>query len=324
MTPDEFQTSQARTTEAVLLLTRRQWDRMDTVGDWDQIASRVTVLTAAGQADVARRSLEYVVDQAPASPLGLVDTRAFVGYGGDGRPLQTLLYSAVVTARATYSDPAQQMEFGRKWLSMLAKTAVADAGRGAAGVQIAATPTMGYVRVAQIPCCKRCAVLVGKHFKWNDGFERHPNCMCVHVPAGVGWMPDGYQDHVDPDQIKDLTKAQRQAIDDGADINQVINAERGRAKGGMYTSEGTTRRGWNAYVQREIARQRGEQLTTTIEGYRRQGAARNYPLRRTGPRLTPEAIYRHAQSREEAVRLLAANGYILSGSLADIARLATT
>ena len=44
-------------------------------------------------------------------------------------------------------------------------------------------------------------------------------------------------------------------------------------------------------------------------------------MRRTGPRPTPEAIYKFAPSREEAIKLLAANGYIVA-DLSKVARMA--
>jgi len=53
----------------------------------------------------------------------------------------------------------------------------------------------------------------------------------------------------------------------------------------------------------------------------RRGYIANYKVWRTAPRLTPDAIYKVSQTREEAVRLLARNGY-LQGSLSDVARLA--
>ena len=76
-------------------------------------------------------------------------------------------------------------------------------------------------------------------------------------------------------------------------------------------------------MQREIARQRGEDLAYTTTQVGRRGAVKNYTASRLKPRLTPEAIYQYSTTREEAIRLLARNGYI-SGSLKDVARLATT
>ena len=95
----------------------------------------------------------------------------------------------------------------------------------------------------------------------------------------------------------DLTEAQRMALDDGADLSQVVNAYRraARDKSGRviegarermgFTSEGTTPRGWASYVAR-------------ADGH-------------SGPRPTPELIYRNARTRDEAVDLLHRFGYVV-------------
>jgi hypothetical protein len=101
------------------------------------------------------------------------------------------------------------------------------------------------------------------------------------------------------EDIKDLTKNQRKAIADGADMNQVINAHRAnsRSKNGLYTTEGVTRRG--------IAGRRLIESGGSVRGKGRYSTAR---VRR----LTPEGIYRQAAgNRDEALRLLKANGYVL-------------
>jgi hypothetical protein len=222
-------------------------------------------------------------------PDAQVNPNAWAGVASDGRPLDTLLYGAVVHTKMLIGhnySPAEALTGGGDWLDMAARTQVADASRGAAGVAITARPQVGWVRMVNPPCCQRCAVLAGKLFKWNTGFQRHPRCDCRHVPAKGGEVPDGYTADIAPDQIKDqikdLTRGQRKAIADGADTNQVINSHRRgrRSKDGMTTSEGGTHRG--------LAGQRG-----------------------TRRRLTPEGIYRVSSSREEALQRLRDHGYIL-------------
>jgi hypothetical protein len=609
---------------------------MGSLDDWPKIAAQVTMLTAAGQLATAGRGVEYVLDVLP-EPVATVNPRAFAGVAPDGRALDTLLYSSVVHAREKFSKVADQLESGRKWLGMLVHTAVADAGRSAAGAQIAATPDAGWMRMVSPPCCQRCAVLAGKEFKWNAGFERHPrcfpagvlvsgpsveaaarrwyegelavlttasgqelpitgnhpvltrrgwlpahlihegdevvrstrpqgaaplvvpdhhqvpaliedvwgalgvggfvsmptapedfhgdgqvgevdivraygaveraglaalghevpqqgfartaglplgfdlersselvelwdgphpgcsvcgghleppliqghlrdahltgvarpaplhpglfqsasndvardavlagqgvlagagviggsdllvgqrellarwdapgaqfsvetrggysrrgldlldrlagqveldrvvelrrrewsghvysltssegwhsanslivsNCDCTHVPTIEGKAADGYEWFIGPEDVKDLTVAQRKAIADGGDFSQVINAHRAESRSAnlMTTSEGTTRQGWASYMKREIAKQRGEIAKETVTSVGPRGFIDNYVVRRTAPRLTPEAIYRVSATREEAVRLLAKNGYIV-GPIKDVARLA--
>jgi hypothetical protein len=108
-----------------------------------------------------------------------------------------------------------------------------------------------------------------------------------------------------------LTKAEQdltftaggaEAIRNGADLNQVVNARRGmRAAqiGGrkvLVTSEGTTRRG---FAYHRLSQSAGQDI--------KQGGLR----RASRPRLMPESIRAIATSQEDYLRLLYANGYIL-------------
>ena len=328
VTPASFQSAQAATAQGALLLIRRQWDRMRSLDDWPTIAPRVVLMTSAAQYAAASRGAEFAAEMLPDDAVGEVNPRAFARLAPDGRPLDSMLYSSVVHAREKYAKVDEQLASGRKWLEMLAHTAIADAGRAATQVQIVATPRAGYLRMVNPPCCQRCAVLAGKWFRWNQGFERHPRCDCVHVPVVGGKAPEGFVNDIDPDQIRDLTDAQRRAIADGADANQVMNAYRDRIKnreGYMWTNEGSTRRGWASYVQREIAKQRGEVARESVTHVGRRGYIANYAVRSSGPRPTPDAIYsyadRHGMTREETVRILARSGYFV-GDVKDIARLA--
>jgi hypothetical protein len=84
-----------------------------------------------------------------------------------------------------------------------------------------------------------------------------------------------------PEQDRIFTKVGAQAIRDGADIFQVVNAR--RTKAGMYTAGG---------------------LKYTTESTTKRG-------RKRGPRLMPESIYKIAGSdRAEAIRLLRFHGYL--------------
>lgn len=315
--PAEFQREQAATAQGTLLLVRRQWGKMSSLDDWPRIAAQVTVATSAGQLKAAERGATWtagtLAELGAADPVGTVNPRAFAGFASDGRPLESQMYSAVAHARKVFIDPAQQLASGRQWVSMLARTMVADAGRSAQQVAITSTPTAGWVRMVNPPCCKDCAVQAGRVFKHNEGFQRHPSCDCVHVPRVGGVVPDGYRDMSDLawGDIKDLTEAQRKALDDGASLSQVVNAYRGGSSRMLTTIEGTTRRGWSSYISRTIAQQRGEIAQDTATAtLKARGAVKSYTTRRTAPRMTPEAIYKNATSREDAVRLLAYNGYL--------------
>jgi hypothetical protein len=106
---------------------------------------------------------------------------------------------------------------------------VQDAGRSAESVAIAARPQVGYVRYLSPPSCARCAVLAGRVYRWSEGFLRHPNCDCVMLPttieASSGLITDPL-DLVERGQVTGLSKADLRALNDGADLNQVINVRR--------------------------------------------------------------------------------------------------
>lgn len=231
-----------------------------------------------------------------AAPDGLVDPDAFAGLAADGRNLETLLRAPAITARTLIADgaePAQALAAGGRQLSMLVLTEVADAGRGAAGVQIATRPRVGYVRMLNPPSCSRCVILAGRFYRWNQGFLRHPRCDCTHVPTMVtdqaeafakGLIDDPYEAFTrmsEAEQNRVFTNAGARAIRDGADMYQVVNARRGMKYRGAFTSEGTSKHGWAGQI-----------------------------LRRGQKRMTPETIYRLNPNREQAVEALRAQGYI--------------
>jgi len=216
---------------------------------------------------------------------------SMAGTATDGRPLDTLFQQAV----------SQQA------LELMIVTQVQDAARGAAGLGIAVRPHVtGYVRMLNPPSCSRCAVLAGKFYKWNTGFQRHPRCDCRHIPSteslagDLTTNPDAYFHSLSPaEQSRIFTKAGAQAVRDGADISQVVNARRGMStmqfgsRKALVTREGMTARG--------IAGKRlGDLRKVEGERYRRSGQ----------PRLMPETIYAIATDRADALRLLKLHGFI--------------
>ncbi len=175
-------------------------------GDQATLARSVATLqyTAAAEADL-------YLDTFDPEPAGTVQPLAFTGVAGDGRPLLTLL---------------QQAET-RALLQIMAATAVQDAGRAAVSSGITARRTLtGYVRMLSPPSCARCAVLAGKWFKWNRGFQRHPRCDCRHIPASE----TDTEASTDPlkalrsGQVTGLSEANIEAIlEGGADMSRIVN-----------------------------------------------------------------------------------------------------
>lgn len=227
------------------------------------------------------------------APERFVDPSGFAGRASDGRSLEGLLWGPVPHVKTLIAggvDPRQALKQGGKLLATLARTQVADAGRGAAGVDAASRRNVGYVRMLNPPSCSRCSILAGRFYRWNNGFNRHPRCDCVHVQTTSraaaeteGLIHDPYEYFKSlslAEQDKNYTKAGAQAIRDGGDIFQVVNSRRGMKPGGLTTTEGTSKRG-------------------------------NFG--RNGPRLTPEAIYGKGLSREATLKELERYGYILPG-----------
>lgn len=300
---DQYKQMQRLQTKTVLD-ARRAWGQVDAAHlseSWQAVvrASGLFAAVAAAQFRAAEAGAAYSAETLAAqgvysAPTGFVNPSRFAGVAADGRPLESLLYSAVPYTKRLIGGGISStvaLASGRKFLDMLVKTTVADAGRGSAGADIAARPGVGYVRMLNPPSCSRCSVLAGKFYRWNAGFQRHPRCDCIHVASkdfdymkAEGFIHDPYEyfnSLPESEQDKMYTAAGAQAIRDGADIFQVVNSRRGMKPGGLVTTEGTSRRG-------AFGRGRGQ-------------------------RLTPEAIYAQNLSREQTLHLLERNGYILPG-----------
>lgn len=175
----------------------------------------------------------------------------------------------------------------------LVASLVADAGRSAAGVFTASRrEEYGHIRQLTPPSCQRCAVLAGRWYRWSTGFQRHPNCDCVMMPgprSAAAYAVDPAEAYR-RGQISDLTGAQVKAIEDGADIGQVVNVRRGMTEVNFM----------------------GRRLSASTEGTTKRGlASRRRTGRNLSARLTPESIYRVADDRADALRMLKLHGYIL-------------
>ncbi|PJN24054.1 hypothetical protein [Kitasatospora sp. CB02891] len=316
-----------RTAAAAVLGAVREWRRLDSrdlTESWAQSAPRLLAVVTAGQTAAAATAQAYtdratVLQDVRPEPTGTVSAAAFAGYASDGRDLAGLLYLPVIDTKqaiASGSSLPEALGLGERSLRMLVDTQVADAGRAADGVGITANRALtGYVRTISGGACGRCALLAGTRYAYNTGFQRHPHCHCTHVPVAsrskgppAAVNPRTYFDSLTPaQQDKAFTVHGARAIRDGADISQVVNARRGISTAGSWVANGVTHRG-------RIDRT-GTVTTTTFGTSRRSLAGRR--LRETGAggrqvrRLTPEAIYRLASTRDETIRLLFQHGYIV-------------
>lgn len=113
----------------------------------------------------------------------------------------------------------------------LVASLVQDAGRAAEQVAVTVHPDIGYVRYLSPPSCSRCAVLAGRVYRYSEGFLRHPGCDCIHVPTTIS-NPAFLHDPVELAReglVRGLSKADKRALDDGADFGRIVNARSRRA-----------------------------------------------------------------------------------------------
>lgn len=294
--------TQSRLAASATLRARQTWrhlDRDDLSGSWErQIGPLLTAVTALqrqaaeGAQDYHLRAIEAQGGEVDFD--GAINPAAFAGVAADGRPLDSLLYQPVIRAKELVaggaSVPTALRQAGQRF-GIFAGQQVRDAGRVADGLATYANPhASGWYRMLQTPSCARCAILAGKFFRKNQGFSRHPRCDCVHVPAADSddsLLLDPRK-AIEAGQVTGLSQAETRAIADGADPAQVVNAKRGMRTAQVY----------------------GQRLKITTEGTTKRGLARK-SLGASTPRLMPESIYRIAADRDDALRLLRRNGYLL-------------
>lgn len=261
--------------------------------------AQVVATTAAYQYASATASTRAVAATTGAPVL--TSASLFAGVSSAGFPV-----SEPIVATIDQFAPAPLAPLPDNWwgdaldfmasIERLVESEVQDAGRSAMQSEMTAQGHQNYVRLLLPPSCKRCVLLAGRIYRDLDGFQRHPGCDCQHWPvqsweeahdAGLVSSP---MEAFEKGDIRDLTKAETQAIKDGADISQVINSSSGIATADLF----------------------GRKVKTTTYGTTRRGA-----WRRQNPsllvRLRPESIYRIADGdRDEALRLLRLYGYLTS------------
>lgn len=318
-----FQRAEIR---AALAATSRLWRRMGS--DFDASYARfepslLAVLFTA-QERVADGALAYVPEVLGADapePLYASAGSRFVGVAGDGMPVASMAYGAVINAKlgvAAGLEPSVALARAGQHLNLTAGTMLSDTGRAAEKVSGGAHRVKLWTRMLNPPSCGRCVILAGKTSRHSEAFNRHPGCDCRNVPSTEDTGGDARTDphaylsglsEAEQDRVLG-SKANGQAFRDGADMNQLINAYRkaGAVRPGQingqaikYTREGTTRRG-HAYWQMSQAGYVKEQ------GVFRDGS--KY-FRVKAPRLMPETIYSIAKDQDDAKRLLKLYGWVV-------------
>ncbi|MFC9191444.1 VG15 protein [Streptomyces cyaneofuscatus] len=270
----------------------------------------------AGQLTAAQGAQAFVTGAmlaqgAGASAGAAVNVGRLAGLAMDGRPLATLLYvPAVTTAQAlAVGLPADvALARGMSQMSMLAATTVADTARTATQVAMTAEPRcVSYVRVVKLPACSRCILLAGRQYSYSEGFRRHPKCDCGMEPmSDAEWRSpntkspeDLYRAMSPEERHKRFGAAGVEAMENGADMGQVVNARRGMATTATakkVTTEGTTKRGIGGKALKEA-------------GFAKTPGQRYERVREA--RLMPEQILKNAHgNRELQIALLKKHGFI--------------
>lgn len=277
-----------------------------------QILAAVT----AGQISAAAGAQAFVTASmlaqgAAAAPAGLLDPAAFAGLASDARSLATLLYlPGIRTAQALAAGQSAEAASlaGLNQMALLVGTQITDTARGATSVAMTAERScVSYVRVVHLPACARCIVLSGRQYSYSTGFQRHPKCDCGMQPmTDAEWKgaatPDELFKQMSPaEQLKRLGAAGVKALENGADLGQLVNARRGMATAATgrgplkVTTEGTTQRGIGGKALNSgFAKNPGQRYQRAKEA-----------------RLMPETIFKLAgDNREHQIAMLRKHGYI--------------
>lgn len=283
-------------------LVRDSWNR--TNADFLTLFAILQTRAASSAMDASTLMLAEQDDY--VHPDGIANPMAFgTGFAPSGIDLESYFSIPVTrTLQAIKSGVGESdaMQIGRATLRQMSTQALEDTSVSAMGVSITQRAGVGYVRVESPDCCPRCAILAGKYFRHNNDFLRHPKCHGTTIPCKgrdkaekQGWITDPmdrFNRMSEAEQDRVFGHADAQAIRDGADIYQVVNAHRGmrpvgRGNISMTTSEGTSRYGWSRMIRKYEYGQRQRR------------------------RLTPEGIYSFNLPREQTIELLKREGYIL-------------
>lgn len=240
---------------AMARLIRREWSRMGEDFDlaWQVVGPRVGQIITQAKMLGAIAAVEYAFAEGrevgmPVELPGPVNVAAFTDASLAGVPVAMVTRGAVVQAKTSVAAgfaTTEALQRGGQWLQRLAMNEITASRSGALSTTIAASPrTTGYVRMLNPPSCRDCVILAGKWFRWNEGFQRHPNCDCEHIPAResmneVRTDPYAYFESLsraEQDRLFGATDAQ--AIRDGADIYRVVNVRnRGASTGHSWSAK---------------------------------------------------------------------------------------
>lgn len=182
---------------------------------------------AGGTAAVASVVAAHQIAQAQTSQAAIAEmlTEQEIASTADAILNLSSFTTDAVSLDRMIADIETDFEFDR-----LVESIVTDAARAAESVATAVRPHIYHVRYVNPPCCARCAILAGRVYKWSTGFERHPGCDCSMIPTTVAapYAQDP-EELVQQGLVRGLSKADLQALADGADLGQVANVRKKKA-----------------------------------------------------------------------------------------------
>lgn len=304
----DYAQAQRRESQAAVAAVLTEWDRMGSEFDlsWSRIEPNVMAIVMQAQRRMSSEALGFIPDVledtgqgADIRAAGLAQVRPLIGMAGDGRPADSLLFGAVTRSKEAIGSGGSVRDAlgsSRGWLSQTVGTLLSDTARQSESLGMGVRPVTGYVRMLTAPSCSRCVLLAGKRVKSGTAFLRHPGCDCRHIPASesvagdITVSPADYFESLTPEQQnKTFGKAGAEAIRAGADPGQVVNARRGM----------------------KASQVGGRKVLTTTEATTKRGLASRGRTGRAGARLMPETIAQAATDKDDYLRLLRVNGYLI-------------
>ncbi|WP_345750102.1 VG15 protein [Microbacterium rhizophilus] len=280
--------AQQKVTGTTATAVRRLWSTIgDDFDEWGRVRDQALGVVDAGRRAAVSLALPYtaaVLEETGqnAAATGALSAAAFVTTAPDGRDLGSLYDTAVIKAKTAVKQgtaPALARDVAGRWLTMTTLTVLADTRREVFAADITQRPALtGYVRMLNPPSCRRCAILAGRWYRWNEGFQRHPRCDCQHIPAvedvGGDLRTDPYA------YFRSLSVAEQDAVFGAAEARAI------RDGGDIYRAVNVSNRG-----------------LATARSARRYG---------TPSRLTIEDIYAKSNGdRARAIAMMRDEGYIL-------------
>lgn len=258
-----YYSAQAAMAAQVTAQAAALWAAMDLAdldGSFLGIREELLAAIILGQLQTAETPTAYVArvladDGLQPDPIAVVPPSAFAGRSAAGYSLTGPVDLAPVRVKQSLlagKTLSQAAADGLAYLTRLAATEVADAGRGAMEAATRLEPQIvGYERYVNLPACDRCIILAGRVYRFSEGFLRHPECDCSHRPLTSRDARDGteqepselFRSLTTEQQDQLFTKDGAEAIRRGADLSQVVNARQGMsAPGDPFTTAGSARR----------------------------------------------------------------------------------